>query len=100
VAPIKRETAADLVRGMIADGTLNPGAPAPSGAALARKTGFCTLTCRQALGTLLADGTLTRGVSPTARLRVARRGRAGADDADALRVALSKSLAGADGPRG
>jgi Helix-turn-helix domain len=33
-------------------------------------------------------------VSPTARLRVAQRGWAGAGDADALRVALSKSLAG------
>jgi hypothetical protein len=94
VAPLKRDAAADLVRGMIADGMLNPGAPVPSGAALARKTGFCALTCRQALGTLLADGTLTRGVSPTARLRVAQRGRAGADDGDALRVTLSRSLAG------
>lgn len=94
VAPLKRETAASLVRGMIADGTLTPGAPVPSGMALARKTGFGTLTCRQALVMLLADGTLTRGASPTARLRVAQRGGAGAGDADALRVALSRSLAG------
>jgi transcriptional regulator with XRE-family HTH domain len=94
VTALKRETAAGLVRDMIADGTLNPGAPAPSGAALARKTGFSTLTCRHALGTLLADGTLTRGVSPTARLLVAQRGGAGAGNADALRVTLSRSRAG------
>jgi len=93
-APLKRETAADMVRDMIADGTLLPGAPAPSGAELARKTGLGILTCRQALGTLLADGTLMRGASPTARLRAARRGGAGAGDADALQVALSRSLAG------
>ena len=49
MAPLKREAAAELVRDMIAERTLNPGAPAPSGAALARKTGFCTLTCRKAL---------------------------------------------------
>jgi len=95
VTAVKREAAAGMVRGMIADGTLVPGAPAPSGAALARKTGFGTLTCRRALEMLLADGTLTRGVSPTARLRVAQRGGSAAGNADALRVvALSKSLAG------
>ena len=91
---LKRETAADAVRGMIADGTLSPGSTAPSGAALARKTGFCTLTCRQALRALLADGTLARGVSATARLRVAQPGGAGAGNADALRAALSNALAG------
>jgi transcriptional regulator with XRE-family HTH domain len=94
VTALKRETAAGIVRDMIADGTLNPGAPAPSGAALARKTGFSTLTCRQALRALLADGTLTRGVSPTARLRVAQPGLADAGNADALRAALSNALAG------
>jgi transcriptional regulator with XRE-family HTH domain len=93
-APLKRETVAELVRAMIADGTLKPGAPAPSGAALARETGFGTRTCRKALGTLLADGTLTGGVSPNARLRVALPGGASAGDADAMRVALSKALAG------
>jgi len=93
-APLKYQVAADIVRDMIADGTLLPGAPAPSGAELARKTGFGILACRQALGTLLADGTLMRGASPTARLRAARRGGAGAGDADALQVALSRSLAG------
>lgn len=90
---LKREAAASVVRGMIKDGTLTPGAPAPSGAALARKTGIGTLTCRKALVTLLADGTLTRGVSATARLRVAQPGRAGAGNAQALRAALSNALA-------
>ena len=71
MAPHKYETVAGLVRDMIADGTLKPGAPAPSGAALARETGFCTLTSRKALRALLADGTLTWGASPNARLRVA-----------------------------
>ena len=37
MAPHKYETVASLVRDMIADGTLKPGAPAPSGAALARE---------------------------------------------------------------
>jgi hypothetical protein len=93
-APLKRETAASIVRGMIADGTLKPGAPAPSGAALARETGYSTLTCRAALETLVKDGTLAHGVSPTARLRVAQPRGSGAYDAEALRAALSKALAG------
>jgi transcriptional regulator with XRE-family HTH domain len=92
-AALKRDAAASVVRGMLADGTLSPGAPAPSGAALARKTGIGTLTCRKALGTLLADGTLTRGVSPTARLRVAQPGGAVAGNARALRATLSNALA-------
>jgi hypothetical protein len=93
MSPYKRETAAGIVRDMIADGTLKPGGPAPSGAALARKTGYSVLTCRAALRSLLADGTLTCGASPTARLRVAPPG-GGTFDAEALRVALSKALAG------
>jgi DNA-binding XRE family transcriptional regulator len=92
-APLKRETVAEIVRGMITDGTLKPGAPAPSGAALARVTGYSTLTCRAALETLVKDGTLARGVSPTARLRVAQPRGSGAFNAEALRVALSKALA-------
>jgi transcriptional regulator with XRE-family HTH domain len=94
VAPLKRDAVAALVRDMITDGTLSPGGPVPSGAALARKTGFCTLTCRQALRALLADGTLTRGVSPTARLRVAQPGGRGTLGAEVLSAALSKALAG------
>jgi DNA-binding transcriptional regulator YhcF (GntR family) len=92
VAPLKRDAAARLVREKIADGTLKPGDPVPSGAALARETGSCALTCRAALRALLADGTLTRGVSAGARLRVAPSPGGGAD-ADALRRALSAALA-------
>jgi hypothetical protein len=79
---------------MIADGTLKPGAPAPSCVELARKTGYSALTCRAALRALLADGTLTRGASPTARPRVAQPGGGAPFDAEALRAALSKALAG------
>jgi Helix-turn-helix domain/Bacterial regulatory proteins, gntR family len=78
---------------MIADGTLQPGVPAPSAAALARKTGYSALTCQAALRLLVTDGILTRGVSPTARLRVTQPGGTGAFNAEALRVALSKALA-------
>ncbi len=47
-----------------------PGEPAPSGAALARMTGYSTLTCRKALGRLIKDGVLVPGTSPGARPRV------------------------------
>ena len=67
----KYEQAAAIVRAQIADGTLKPGEPAPSGDALARLTGFSTLTCRKALRTLVTEGTLTPGPSPSARPRVA-----------------------------
>ena len=40
---------AAAIRRQIADGTLRPGQPAPSGAELSRVTGFSTLTCRKAL---------------------------------------------------
>jgi transcriptional regulator with XRE-family HTH domain len=93
-APLKRETVAGIVRDRIADGTLKPGAPAPSGAALARETGYATLTCRAALDSLVKDGTLARGVSPTARLRVAQPCRGVAGNPDVLRAALSKALSG------
>ena len=62
---------AAAVRGQIADGTLRPGQPAPSGAALSRLTGFSTLTCRRALRALVADGVLVPGPSRNARPRVA-----------------------------
>lgn len=61
---------AAAVRGQIADGTLRPGEPAPSGAALSRVTGYSTLTCRKALRQLIADGLLTPGPSRNARPRV------------------------------
>ena len=68
---LKYERAAAAVRGQIADGTLRPGQPAPSGAELSRLTGYSTLTCRRALRELIADGVLTPGPSRNARPRVA-----------------------------
>jgi len=62
---------AAAVRAQIADGTLRPGQPAPSGAALSRVTGYSTLTCRKALRVLIADGALIPGPSRNARPRVA-----------------------------
>ena len=62
----KYEQAAAIVRAEVTDGTLKPGQPAPSGDALARLTGFSTLTCRKALRTLIRDGILTPGPSPSA----------------------------------
>jgi hypothetical protein len=91
VDTLKRDVVAGLVRDMIADGTLRPGAPVPRAAELARKTGYATSTCAGGLRALLADGTITRGVSPAARLWVPLPG--GAGDADALRVSLSRALA-------
>jgi hypothetical protein len=69
--PPKYARVAAAVRGQIADGTLRPGEPAPSGAALSRVTGFSTLTCRRALRVLVEDGVLTPGPSRNARPRVA-----------------------------
>jgi DNA-binding transcriptional regulator YhcF (GntR family) len=84
---------AAAIRDQVADGTLRPGQPAPSAAALARATGFSTLTCRRALRVLVADGVLVPGASASARPRVAgQQGAAGHDEADAAR-ALSAALA-------
>jgi hypothetical protein len=58
------------IRAQIETGGLSPGAPAPSGAALARTTGFSHLTCRKALRVLIKDGVLVPGPSPNARPRV------------------------------
>jgi DNA-binding transcriptional regulator YhcF (GntR family) len=82
--------AAAIVRAQVADGTLKPGQAAPSGAQLARLTGFSPLTCRKALHALVAGGTLARGVSPNARPRVAAATPQRADDAAR---ALSRGLA-------
>jgi DNA-binding transcriptional regulator YhcF (GntR family) len=62
---------AAAVRRQVADGTLRPGQPAPSGAELSRAFGFSTLTCRKALRALIADGVLVPGPSRNARPRVA-----------------------------
>ena len=59
-----------MVRGQIADGVLAPGASAPSGAKLAQMTGYSVLTCRRALQTLVEEGDLIAGISPSARPRV------------------------------
>lgn len=82
------------LRRQIADGTLRPGQPAPSGAALSRVTGYSTLTCRKALRVLIADGVLVPGPSRNARPRVAgpRTIPAEKDASDATR-ALSAGLA-------
>src|SRR5262245_18375590 len=56
--PKYARVAASVLR-QIADGTLRPGEPSPSGAALSRVTGYSTLTCRKALRQLIADGLLS-----------------------------------------
>jgi len=87
---------AAAIRRQIAEGTLRPGQPAPSGAELSRATGFATLTCRRALRALIDDGILVPGPSPNARPRVADTGARGdeRDLAEATR-ALSAGLAAA-----
>jgi len=92
-APLKREAAASLVRDMIADGTLKPGATAPSGAALAAAAGCGVLTAQKALRSLLAAGTLVPGASQGARLRVAGAPPDGGAFPQAPRLALSAALA-------
>lgn len=84
--------AAALVRAQVTDGTLKPGQAAPSGAQLARLTGFSLLTCRRALRDLITEGTLVHGVSASARPRVAVAVAAVPRAADAAR-ALSGALA-------
>jgi hypothetical protein len=84
--------AAAIVRAQVADGTLRPGQAAPSGARLARLTGFSALTCRKALRTLVREGVLAPGPTSAARLRVAVP--PGASPGDAAR-ALSGALTAA-----
>jgi DNA-binding XRE family transcriptional regulator len=81
-----------MVRDQVADGTLAPGAPAPSGAALARITGYSVLTYRRALRGLIADGVLVQGASGNARPRVPGPGPGDKALADAKRD-LSRALA-------
>lgn len=84
---------AGIVRSQIADGTLKAGLPAPSGAALARVTGYSGVTCRKALRSLTASGVLVRGPSRNARLRVAPGPAQVGHDATAAADALSGALA-------
>jgi DNA-binding transcriptional MocR family regulator len=71
--PLRRDIAADAVRGMIADGTLKPGRLAPTGTMLAEQTGLSLGTCRQALRRLADQGILTREGRMSGRLQVAER---------------------------
>ena len=85
---------AAIVRAKVEGGELLPGGLVPSGAALARQTGYSVLTCRRALRVLIADGVLVPGASPGARPRVPPRqltpgGRNLADAARALSAALA-----------
>lgn len=80
---------ADLIRAQVGNGTLPPGAAAPTGAALSRATGYSTDTCRRTLRELVKDGTLVPGVTSRSRLRVP--GPAGPETGDAAR-ALSAGL--------
>ncbi len=98
MTPRRYAQAAAIVRDRITAGTLRPGEPAPSGAQLARITGYAPLTCRRALRALIADGTLTAGPSRNARPRVAAPGRpaAAADAARALSAALAARRHAAD----
>jgi hypothetical protein len=83
--------AAAIVRTQVTDGTLKPGQPAPSGAQLARLTGFSSLTCRKALQVLIRDGVLTAGPSASARPRVSAPPGTGPEVAAGT---LSRALAG------
>jgi hypothetical protein len=76
----KYERVMARVRALVEDGTLRPGAPVPSGAALARATGWSVLTCRKALTALIKAGVLVPGPSRNARPRVAG---LGSDQVDA-----------------
>jgi len=92
--PPRYARVAAAVRAQIADGTLRPGQPAPSGAALSRITGYSPLTCRRALRVLIADGVLIPGPSHNARPRVAGGPQAPAErDLAAAGRALSAALA-------
>jgi hypothetical protein len=97
--------AAALIRGQINDGVLPPGAPAPSGAALARATGYSVLTCRKALRTLVREGVLVPGSSASARPRVpgalssAEQGTARAGRALSAALAARRRAAGMTQPQ-
>ena len=85
---------AAVIQRQIADGTLRPGQPAPSGAELSRAFGFSTLTCRKALRALISQGLLVPGPSPNARPRVADPQAPGRErDQAAAARALSAGLA-------
>jgi DNA-binding GntR family transcriptional regulator len=93
----KHAQVAARIRAQIADGMLAPGESAPSGAQLARVTGYSVLTCRKALQTLIKDGALVPGPSPGARPRVpAPDGQGLTSAARALSAALAARRRAAD----
>jgi DNA-binding CsgD family transcriptional regulator len=61
---------AAMVRAQVADGTLKPGAPAPSGRELSRVLGYSELTCLTGLRCLVKAGVLTHVAGSRARFRV------------------------------
>ena len=87
----EREAVMSRVRAMIADGTLKPGAAAPSAERLARETGAGRFACRAALRALAGAGDLEPGPSPGARMRVPC-GREAQDAGAAARARLAASL--------
>ena len=82
---LKSDQVAGMIRARIADGSLRAGMYAPSGAELAKETGFANVTCRRGLRLLLRQGVLMQMARST-RYRVA-----GAPPADGLE--LSHALA-------
>ena len=66
----KSDQVADMIRARIADGSLRPGMFVPSGAELAKETGFAVVTCRRGLLRLLREGVLMKMARST-RYRVA-----------------------------
>jgi DNA-binding transcriptional regulator YhcF (GntR family) len=103
---LKYEQVAAGIRAQVADGTLTPGAPAPSSLALSRATGYSVLTCRRALRDLIKAGVLVPGASPNARPRVAsptplptERARASAARALSAALAARRRAAGLTQPQ-
>ena len=100
MAQFKYLQAAALVRDLIADGTLKPGSLAPSGAELARRTGYSVLTCRRALRVLAKTGELDPGLSPSSRPRVPDPDAPAAATARALSRALENAILSGEYPPG
>lgn len=94
VSQLKYRLVADRLREEVAAGIFAPGQAVPSGAALARVTGYSAITCRRAVSTLINEGVLIPGASSNARPRVPSAASTPGDQAsaDAAR-ALSASLA-------
>lgn len=103
---LKYEQVAAGIRAQVANGTLAPGLPVPSGMALSRATGYSVLTCRRALRDLIKAGVLVPGASRAARPRVAsltplpsERDRASAAGALSAALAARRRAAGLTQPQ-